>query len=63
MAWLAGYPREKVNWHPTVDLEKCVKCGMCMNCGRQVYKWTKEGPVVANSFELYCWLYHLCKSM
>ncbi len=48
MPWLAGYPREKVNWHPTIDLSKCVKCGMCMNCGRQVYKWTKNGPVVEN---------------
>ncbi len=48
MAWLTGYPREKVNWSPTIDISKCVKCGMCMNCGKQVYKWTKEGPVVVN---------------
>lgn len=47
MAWLVGYPREKINWHPTIDPEKCVKCGMCMNCGRNVYDWTEEGPVVA----------------
>ena len=33
MTWITGYPREKVNWHPTVDPDKCVKCGMCMNCG------------------------------
>ena len=48
MAWLTDYPREKVNWSPTIDLNKCVKCGMCMNCGKQVYTWTKEGPVVEN---------------
>lgn len=47
MAWFAGYPREKINWHPTIDDEKCVKCGMCMNCGQKVYKWTEDGPVVA----------------
>jgi len=29
MAWLVGYPREKINWHPSIDPEKCVKCGMC----------------------------------
>jgi MinD superfamily P-loop ATPase len=49
MAWLTGYPREKVKWHPTVDLEKCVMCGMCMNCGKQVYTWTKKGPLVTSS--------------
>jgi NAD-dependent dihydropyrimidine dehydrogenase PreA subunit len=47
MPWLVGYPREKIGWFPTVDLEKCVKCGMCMNCGRNVYDWTRNGPVVA----------------
>lgn len=47
MAWLVGYPREKIDWHPTINYDKCVKCGMCMNCGRNVYDWTDEGPVVA----------------
>jgi hypothetical protein len=23
MAWLTGYPREKINWFPTIDPEKC----------------------------------------
>ena len=50
MAWLTGYPREKVNWFPTVDLKKCVKCGMCMNCGKNVYDWTKEGPKIARPY-------------
>jgi len=47
MPWLIGYPREKINWFPTVDSEKCVKCGMCMNCAMNVYEWTQEGPRVA----------------
>lgn len=50
MAWLTGYPREEVNWYPTIDREKCVKCGMCMNCGKKVYEWTEVGPVVANPY-------------
>lgn len=48
MAWLTDYPREKVNWSPTIDPDKCVKCGICMNCGKQVYIWTKIGPTVEN---------------
>lgn len=23
------------DWHPTINYEKCVKCGTCMNCGRK----------------------------
>ena len=50
MAWLAGYPREKINWFPTIDQKKCVKCGMCMNCGKDVYDWTNEGAKVARPY-------------
>ena len=50
MAWLTGYPREKVDWFPTIDQEKCVKCGMCMNCGKDVYDWTNEGAKVARPY-------------
>jgi len=51
MAWLTGYPRDKVPWFPSIDESKCVKCGMCMNCGKDVYKWTKEGPKVAHPYQ------------
>jgi NAD-dependent dihydropyrimidine dehydrogenase PreA subunit len=45
-----GVPREKINWHPVIDYEKCVGCGMCAaGCGRNVYDWDFERnrPVVA----------------
>ncbi|WP_334138800.1 4Fe-4S binding protein [Thermovirga lienii] len=42
MPWLAGYPREKVNWGPTVDREKCIGCGMCINCSKTARKTTKR---------------------
>ena len=51
MAWLTGYPRERLDWHPTIDKDKCVKCGMCMNCGKDVYNWLKDGPEVARPLE------------
>ncbi|MCD6206271.1 MAG: ferredoxin family protein [Candidatus Marinimicrobia bacterium] len=51
MAWLTGYPREKVEWYPTIDSEKCTKCGMCMNCGKSVYDWTQKGAVVAHPYQ------------
>jgi len=47
MAWLTGYPREKVEWFPTIDSNKCVKCSMCLNCGKNVYDWTEKGAIVA----------------
>jgi NAD-dependent dihydropyrimidine dehydrogenase PreA subunit len=25
-----GIPRSKIPWHPTVDYEKCVGCGKCV---------------------------------
>jgi len=50
MPWLVGYPREKIEWFPTIDPEKCVKCGMCMNCGQSVFKWTKDGARVARPY-------------
>ena len=50
MAWLTGYPREKIDWFPTIDPKKCVKCGMCMNCGKAVYDWTQDGSRVGRPY-------------
>lgn len=51
MAWLTGYPREKIDWFPTIDPEKCLQCGICMNCGKAVYDWTPEGARVGRPYE------------
>ncbi len=51
MPWLAGYPREKIDWFPTVDPGKCVTCAMCMNCGKNVYDWSDKGPIVARPYD------------
>ncbi len=50
MPWIAGIPREQLEWYPTLDADKCVKCGMCMNCGKNVYEWTETCPVVAHPY-------------
>ncbi len=52
--------QRKVNWHPTIDPDKCVKCGMCMNCGQGVYDWTEEGARVGRPrLDVPC--AHLCQ--
>jgi len=51
MPWFAGVARDQINWEPTIDHEKCVRCGLCMNCGRKVYEWQGEAPVVARPRE------------
>jgi len=63
MAWLTGYPREQIKWHPTVDYSKCVMCGMCMNCGKKVYTWTKIRSHCYKSRQLCNWLYFLSNTL
>ena len=46
MPWFAGVNRAEINWHPTVDADKCVKCGMCMNCGKSVFQLGDDGKAV-----------------
>jgi NAD-dependent dihydropyrimidine dehydrogenase PreA subunit len=45
-----GADRTKIDWHPTIDDEKCVGCGMCVTtCGKDVfdYNWERKKSVVA----------------
>jgi len=48
-----GIPREKIPWHPTIDYEKCVSCGKCINyCTLGTYQFQEEKgkkkPIVSN---------------
>ncbi len=49
MPWFAGVERSEINWHPTIDKSKCVKCGMCMNCGKSVFAWDPDGKVAVQN--------------
>ena len=51
MPWFAGIKRSEINWYPTINPERCTKCGMCMNCGKKVFEWTEEGPKVVRPME------------
>jgi NAD-dependent dihydropyrimidine dehydrogenase PreA subunit len=38
-----GIPREKIEWYPKIDEEKCIGCGMCVtSCPRGVFKFDYE---------------------
>jgi len=45
--------RDEIKWHPTVDSEMCIGCGLCvLGCGTKVYKFNfeqKKAVVVAPS--------------
>jgi len=48
-----GIHRNKIPWYPTIDYEKCINCGKCVEyCKLGVYEFEeKEGkkrPVVKN---------------
>jgi len=39
-----GIAREKIDWHPAVDEDKCIGCGLCVtSCGRGVYRYDFDG--------------------
>ena len=39
-----GIERSKINWHPTIDYQKCIGCGICfVTCaGKKVFDWDIE---------------------
>jgi NAD-dependent dihydropyrimidine dehydrogenase PreA subunit len=48
-----GIPRGKIPWYPTVDYEKCVGCGKCVDyCKLCTYEFEEEDgkrrPIVRN---------------
>jgi NAD-dependent dihydropyrimidine dehydrogenase PreA subunit len=48
-----GVPRSQISWGPTIDYDRCISCGKCVDyCTLGVYKFVeKEGkkrPVVEN---------------
>jgi len=53
-----GVPRHKIPWYPTIDYDKCISCGACVNyCtagGFGVYAFEekdgKKRPVVKNPY-------------
>ncbi len=47
MPWFAGVSRKDIDWGPTIDAKKCVGCGVCLNCGKNVFEWEEEKSVVA----------------
>ena len=47
MPWFTGTDRKNLNWNPSINPDRCTQCGMCMNCGKKVFEWTKNGPIVA----------------
>lgn len=49
-----GVPREQIDWHPTIDENKCTGCGMCVTtCGREVFDFdfAAQKPVVARPLQ------------
>jgi NAD-dependent dihydropyrimidine dehydrogenase PreA subunit len=48
-----GIPREKIPWYPTIDYNKCVSCGKCIDyCKLGVYSLDKKKkrPIASSPF-------------
>lgn len=38
-----GIPRDKIPWHPTIDYEKCISCGKCVEyCKLGTYEFDEK---------------------
>jgi ferredoxin len=47
-----GIPRDKIPWHPTINYERCVSCGKCLDyCSLSAYEFKedkgKRNPIVS----------------
>jgi NAD-dependent dihydropyrimidine dehydrogenase PreA subunit len=50
-----GIPREQIEWHPTVEPELCMGCGICvLGCGRGVYRFDYANNVPVVAYPLNC---------
>lgn len=50
-----GVLREEINWHPTIDDDKCIGCGMCItSCGRDVFDFYQEKNISIVARPLQC---------
>jgi len=46
-----GIPREEIRWFPTIDREKCTRCGVCVEfCHQKVFSWVDGDPSVSNPY-------------
>jgi NAD-dependent dihydropyrimidine dehydrogenase PreA subunit len=48
-----GIPRSQIHWYPTIDYEKCVTCGKCVEyCTLGAFEFEEENgkkrPIVKN---------------
>ncbi len=50
-----GAPREKIDWHPTIDESRCTGCGMCVtSCGREVFDFDAARSKAVVARPLHC---------
>ena len=50
-----GIPRDKIPWYPTIDYEKCISCGKCVDyCKLGAYESKKKNgkkrPIVMHPY-------------
>lgn len=50
-----GIPRKEITWHPRVEEDLCMGCGLCVtSCGRQVYEYDAERRKSVVAEPLHC---------